>query len=211
MNAFERKATTFLIEAFVYIFYGLVAFYLGVWIAPGDPTRILVQLPWLYLAGGILFSVAFFNDCYSIESIEKQEKFFLRWLVAWLISCFIYFVIFLVLSRESQAFRSGFIVPRLLPGTFLFLVMPGIPISRVVFNRLFHWTLRPSPALLAGKPASCDHFIREIRQSGFKNWKFIGRLDLSTGRLTGLEGVKEAEIQLTELAWFVSRTGVSEI
>ena len=135
----------------------------------------------------------------------------MRWFVAWLISCSFYFVIFLVLSRESQAFRPGFVVPRLLPGIFLLLVLPGIPIARTLYDKLFHWTLRPSPALLVGRPASCDHFRQEIQQAGFKNWDFIGQLDPSSGRITGLEGLKETEIQLSELARFAGRTGVSEI
>jgi exopolysaccharide biosynthesis polyprenyl glycosylphosphotransferase len=211
MNPFERKAITFLLDSAMCVFLGFGAFYVGAWIAPGEAAGILGQLPWLYLAGGILFGVAIFNDCYSIESIEKREKFFMRWFVAWLISCSIYFVIFLVLSRESQALRPGFVVPRLLPGIFLLLVLPGIPVARALYDRIFEWTLRPTPALLMGKPGSCDHFRQEIQQAGFKNWEFIGQLDPGTGWITGFEGLKETEVQLSDLARFASRTGVSEI
>ena len=211
MNLFERKAVTFLSDSITSLAFGFLAFYLAVLVAPGASVDLVGQLPWLYLAGGILFTVAAFNDCYSIESIEKREKFFMRWLVAWLIASAVYFLLFLVLSRESQALKPSFIVPRLVPGVFLLVILPGIPLARILYDRLFHFALRPVPALLIGKQESCQHFLQEIQQAGFKNWEFVGQLDPSSGRITGLEGLKETEIQLPELSRFASRTGVTEI
>ena len=78
MNPFERKAVTFLLDSITSLAFGFLAFYLAVLVAPGTSVDLVGQLPWLYLAGGILFTVAAFNDCYSIESIEKREKFFMR-------------------------------------------------------------------------------------------------------------------------------------
>ena len=193
------------------VMFGVVAFYLSLWVSSGDLMGVEVQRPWLCLAGFILFFVAFFNDCYSINSMKKWEKYLVQWLVAWLISCSIYFVIFMLLSRESQAFDLGLVVPRLLPVTFLLIVLPGIPIARVICDRLFQRTLRPSPVLLVGNSTSCDHLRQEINQAGFKTWDFIADLDPSTGLISGMEVMKETGIQLSELSRFVDRMGISEI
>jgi len=211
MNYFERKAFTFLLDSIASLAFGLLAFYLAVWVAPGTAVALAVQLPWLYLAGGILFSIAVLNDCYSIESIEKREKFFIRWLVAWLIASATYFLIFVVLSRESQALKPGFVVPRLVPGAFLLVILPGIPLARILYDRLFHFALGPMPALLIGKPESCQYFLQEIQQTGFRNWEFVGQVDPASGRITGLVELKETEIQLAELSRFTARIGVVEI
>jgi len=211
MNPFERKITLLILDLASCALLVIAAVYVDLWLVPENVGGIFVQLPWLYLAGGILFLVAFFNDCYSIESMKSWEKLLVRWLVAWAISCSIYFVIFLLLSRESQAFRPGFVVPRLLPGTFLLLALPGMPIARLVYEQVFRRTLVPSPVLLVGKSTSCEHFKKEISQAGFRSWEFIGELDPSTGRFSGLAGVKEKQIQLPELAKVTSRLGVFEI
>ena len=85
MNPFERKAVTFLLDSIASLAFAFLAFYLAVWVAPGTPGDLVVQLPWLYLAGGILFSIADLNDCLSIESMGKRESFFMWLLAAWLI------------------------------------------------------------------------------------------------------------------------------
>lgn len=211
MNTFERKFIILLVDTAVCIFCGTLAFYLVVALTPTKVAGILVQTPWLYIAGGIMFVVAIFNDCYSIESLGRREKFFTRWLVAWLISCSIYFVIFLFFSRESLAFRPGFVVPRLLPGIFLFTLLPGIPIARMVYEKVFRFALQATPALLVGKSASCEHFRSEINQAGFRSWDFIAQLDPSTGLISGMEVMKETGIQLSELPRFVDRMKISEI
>lgn len=211
MNALERKFIILLLDTAICIFCGTAAFYLVVALTPVEVAGIVGQLPWLYIAGGIIFVVAILNDCYSIESLGRREKFFTRWLVAWLISCSIYFVIFSVFSRESQAFRPGFVIPRLLPGIFLFILLLGIPIARMVYEKVFGFALRASPALLVGKSSSCEHFRSEISQAGFRSWDFIAQLNPSTGLISGMEVMKETEIQLSELARFVDRMGISEI
>jgi len=211
MNPLERKFIIILVDIAAYILSGFSAFYLVVALAPGVAAGIVVQLHWLYIAGGIIIVVAIFNDCYSIESLGRREKFFTRWFVAWLISCSIYFVIFLFFSRESQAFRPGFVIPRLLPSIFLFILLFGIPITRMLYEKVFGFALRASPALLVGKSASCEHFKSEISQAGFRSWDFIAQLDPSTGLISGMEVMKETEIQLSDLARFVDRMGISEI
>jgi exopolysaccharide biosynthesis polyprenyl glycosylphosphotransferase len=211
MNPFERKLIILFVDFATCILSGFTAFYLAVALTRAEVAGIVVQLPWLYISGGIMFVVAVFNDCYSIESLGRREKFFTRWFVAWLISCSIYFIIFLLLSRESQAFRPGFVVPRLLPGIFLFILLFGIPIVRMVYEEVFGFALQASPTLLVGKHASCEHFRSEISQAGFKSWDFIAQLDPSTGLISGMEVMKETEIQLSELARFVDRMGISEI
>lgn len=211
MNAIERKLIILLVDTAACIFCGIVAFYLIVALTPAEAAGIVFQLPWLYISGGIIFVVAVFNDCYSIESLGKREKFFVRWFVAWLISCSIYFVIFLFFSRESLAFRPGFVVPRLLPGIFLLILFPGIPIARMVYEKVFGFALRATPAMLVGKSVSCEHFNREIKEAGFKSWDFIAQLDPSTGLISRMEGMSETGIQLSELARLVDRMGISEI
>lgn len=211
MNPLERKALVFLLDLGVFSLLGFVAFLIGAWIAPGDISNILGQLPWLYLSGGILFAVALFNDCYSIESLEKRDKFLKRWFVAWVVSCSAYFFIFLLLSRQSQAISAGFVVPRLLPVVFLLLVLTGTPTARIVCDNFMHRSIRPLPVLLVGKSSSCEYFIQEIRQAGYGNWDIIGQLDPSIGRFNGLQGLKETQIVLPELAQFIRRMGVSEI
>ena len=211
MNLFERKLFTVLMDFFAINLLAFVSLLLILWLTPNNLGDIAVQLPWLYTAGGILFFMGFFNDCYSIDSMKWGQKYLLRWVVAWLISCSIYFVIFMLLSRKSQAFDLGLVVPRLLPGTFLFLVLPGIPIARMICDRFFRRTLRPSPVLLVGKSTSCDHLRQEISQVGFKSWDFIAQLDPFTGLISGIEGMSDTGIQLSELARFVDRMGISEI
>ena len=211
MNPYERKFIILLVDIAAFFLFGFTAFYLVVALTRGEAAGIVVQLPWLYISGGIMFVVTIFNDGYSMESLGRREKFFPRWLVAWLVSCSIYFVIFLFFSRESQAFRPGFVVPRLLPGLFLFILLPGIPIARMVYEKVFGFALRASPALLVGKAASCEHFNSEIKQAGFKSWDFIAQLDPSTGLISRMEGMSEMGIQLSELARFVDRMGISEI
>ena len=211
MNPFERKLIILFVDIATCILSGFTAFYLAVALTRAEVAGIVVQLPWLYISGGIMFVVTIFNDGYSMESLGRREKFFTRWLVAWLISCSIYFVIFLFFSRESQAFSPGFVVPRLLPGIFLLILLPGIPIARMVYEKVFGFALRASPALLVGKSASCEHFRSEISQAGFRSWDFIAQLDPSTGLISGMEGMNEMGIQLSELSRFVDRMGISEI
>lgn len=211
MNPFERKLIILFVDIATCILSGFTAFYLAVALTPTKVAGIVVQIPWLYIAGGIMFVVAIFNDCYSIESLGRQEKFFTRWLVAWLVSCSIYFVIFLFFSRESQAFRPEFVVPRLLPSIFLFILLPGIPIARMVYAKVFGFALQASPTLLVGKSSACDHLKQEINRFGFKSWDFIAQLDPSTGLISGMGGMNETGIQLSELSRFVDRMGISEI
>jgi len=211
MSSLERKIFTLMSDFTASVMFAVVAFYLSLWVSSGDSIGVEVQRPWLCLAGLILFFVAFFNDAYSIESCDRLGKFFIRWLFAWLICCFLYFAIFLLLSRKSLAFTPAFMVPRLLPSIFLLLMLPGIPIARATSDKIFQLNLRPATALLMGKSVSCNHFMEEIQRVGFKNWEFIGHLDTLTGVISGFEAFKETKIQLSELAAFVCRTGVSEI
>jgi len=211
MNLSERKLLAVLTDFFTITFLLFVSLFLILWLTPNNLHGIAVQLPWLYSAGGILFVIGFFNDCYSIDSMKRRGKHLVRWVVAWAITCSIYFVIFLLLSRENQAFDLRLVVPRLLPGTFLLLVLPGIPIARTICDRLFHRTLRPSPVLLLGKSTSCDHLRQEINRAGFKSWDFVAQLDPSTGLISRMEGMSETGIQLSELARLVDRMGISEI
>ena len=90
------------------------------------------------MACGNLLAVAVLNDCHTIESIENRAKFVWHWSVAWLIPCLIFFDTFLVFGRESQAFRPGFIVSRLLLGISLIVILPGIPIARTLCDRNFN-------------------------------------------------------------------------
>jgi len=142
MSPLERKLVVMLLDAAGWLACGVGAFLLGLRFAPEGPHSLLVQLPWLWLAGGILAGTALFNDCYSLESLEKREKFLPRWFGAWLVASSSYFAVFLLFSRESRAFQPEFIVPRLLPGLFLLLVLPGAVLGRALQDLLFPWTRR---------------------------------------------------------------------
>jgi len=211
MNSTEHKISTLIVEVFCIVIIGYISFFLSELISVRNGKELTEQIPWLCLVGFLLLSTALLNDCFSINSIKKWEKFLLRWFLAWLITCFFYLLIFLLFSRESQAFKPGFVVPRLVPGVFLFLVLLGVPICRAAYNRIFHLAIRPTPALLVGNPSSCRYFLSEINQAGFKNWDFLGQLDPHTGKIFGLEGLKDANLQLSELSCFAVRNEVAEI
>ena len=87
MNPYERKFIILLVDIAAFFLFGFTAFYLVVALTRGEAAGIVVQLPWLYISGGIMFVVTIFNDGYSMESLGRREKFFPRWLVAWLVSC----------------------------------------------------------------------------------------------------------------------------
>ena len=211
MSPLERKMVVMLFDAIGLMGCALVAFYLAVRLAPEDSEAVVGQLPSLWLAGGVLAVAALFNDCHSLESLEKRDRFLPRWFGAWLVACFIYFIVFLIFSRESRALQPAFIVPRLLPGLFLLLALPGAVLGRSLQDRLFPWTRVAVPTLLVGQPDSCKHFTEELALEGFKNWQFVGQLNPISGKVVGMKGPSRKAIRMRELEQFLDRNKVSEI
>lgn len=211
MSPLERKMVVMLFDVIGLMGCALVAFHLAVRLAPKDSEAVVGQLPWLWLAGGVLAVTALFNDCHSLESLERRDRFLLRWFGAWLVACFIYFIVFLIFSRESRALQPAFIVPRLLPSLFLVLALPGAVLGRSLQDRLFPWTRMAVPALLVGQADSCKHFTEELAREGFKNWQFVGQLNPISGKVVGMKGTGRKAIRMRELEQFLGRNKVSEI